>query len=149
MRSVIGPLAVVLAVVLVVGAPSALAAQEVGYKVIVNRTNPATALTRAELSHVFLKKAGAWPGGRPAVPVDLRGDAPARRGFSKSVHGREPQAIRAFWQQQIFSGRAVPPVEKASEADVIAFVRATPGAVGYVAAGTTTPEGVRVLELLP
>jgi len=34
-----------------------------------------------------------------------------RVAFSKSVHGKSVGAVRAFWQQQIFSGRDVPPPE--------------------------------------
>lgn len=46
----------------------------------------------------------------------------------------------AFLQQQIFSGRATPPAELASDAEVIAFVARTPGAIGYVSAGATLPK---------
>ena len=140
------------AALVAVAGPAALRAQAAssaaGYKVIVHASNPATALRRAQLSQLFLKKALTWPNGRPVMPVDLGGHAAARQEFSRAVHGRDPGAIRAYWQQQVFAGRAIPPAEKRSEADVIAFVRSTPGAVGYVAAATATPAGVKALDLV-
>ena len=52
----------------------------------------------------------------------------------------------SFWQQQIFAGKDVPPDTKASDADVIAFVSATPGAIGYVSAGAAVA-GVKVVKV--
>jgi hypothetical protein len=46
------------------------------------------------------------------------------------------QAVRAYWQQLIFSGRGVPPVELESDEAVVAFVLKYPGAVGYVSGAT-------------
>ena len=65
-------------------------------------------------------------------------------------HGRWPYraaAIVAFWQQQIFSGRDVPPAEKASEKDVIAYVKDHEGAVGYVSPDVELPVGVKTLVI--
>ena len=43
-------------------------------------------------------------------------------------------AVANYWQRQIFSGRGTPPPIKESDAEVIAFVAANPGAIGYVSA---------------
>jgi hypothetical protein len=69
-----------------------------------------------------------------------------RAEFSKSVHGKAVGSVVAFWQQQIFAGRDVPPAEKAGDEAVLAFVRANPGAVGYVSPAANTA-GVKVLEV--
>ena len=44
------------------------------------------------------------------------------------------------------SGKEVPPATKASDDDVIAFVKATPGGIGYVSAGASTA-GVKVIDV--
>lgn len=106
-----------------------------GYQVIANSGVSAGSLAKDQVSQIFLKKLGKWPDGKPAVPVDQAKSAAVREAFSKAVLGRGAAAMVAFWQQQIFSGADVPPVEKATEADVIAFVKSTPGAIGYVSAG--------------
>ncbi len=122
-------------------------AQSSAFRVVVHTSNAASALPRAELARIFLKKTSAWPDGRAAQPVDLTETAATRRAFSKSVLERDVSAVRAYWQQQIFSGRGVPPAEKSSEADVLAFVRANPGAVGYVSAGAELGASVKELRV--
>jgi hypothetical protein len=53
--------------------------------------------------------------------------------------------IAEFWRQQIFSGRNVPPVEKASDSEVLEFVRSNPGAIGYVSSSTSPAPDVKVV----
>jgi ABC-type phosphate transport system substrate-binding protein len=87
------------------------------------------------VSNIFLRKTSRWEGGSEIQPVDLPASSPVRERFSESVLGKAISAIQAYWQRQIFSGHGVPPVEKASEEDVLAYVRANTNAIGYVAAG--------------
>ena len=47
-------------------------------------------------------------------------------------------AVESYWQQQIFAGKEVPPAAKPSDEEVLAYVRSTPGAIGYVSAGAST-----------
>lgn len=116
------------------------------FKVIVNDSVPVTSLTKKAVSDLFLKKTTKWEGGSPVFPVDQLESTVVRQGFSKSVHGKAVAAIKSHWNQQIFSGREVPPVEKRSDAEVVSFVRSTPGAIGYVAEGAAT-SGVRVVTV--
>ena len=126
----------------------ALATQQPGYVVIVNEANGVGAMSAADLSKVFFKKLNRWSTGLDAVPVDLPEGAAARDAFNAGVHGKNLGAVRAYWQQQIFSGRGVPPLEKATDEQVVAFVRATPGAVGYVSSGTVLGAGVKRLQVV-
>ena len=131
---------------LIAVATTPLAAQQ-GYVVIVNEANRVATVSAAELSRMFMKKMNRWESGLDVVPVDLPESAAAREAFSAQVHGKAVSAVHAFWQQQIFSGRAVPPAEKASDEQVIAFVRSTPGAVGYVSAGASL-SGVKRVQVV-
>jgi hypothetical protein len=47
--------------------------------------------------------------------------------------------VLAYWQQQIYAGRAVPPPEKRIDA-VVAFVGSHEGAIGYVPDDAGTPD---------
>ncbi len=135
MKRSVAPLAL-LSLLFFVSAAGRAAEQQAGFSVIVHPTNSATALTRDEVSRFFLKKATTWKDGRPVAPVDLGVDSPVRRNFSRATHRRDVPAIRSYWQQQIFSGRAVPPRQMDSEEEVVRFVAAFPGAIGYVSTGT-------------
>jgi ABC-type phosphate transport system substrate-binding protein len=111
-----------------------------GYVVVVNEAGPAS-LSKTEVSRIFLKKSSQL------TPVDQDKDAKVRSSFSKAVLGRPLSAIISYWQQQIFSGGESPPAEKASDAEVLAFVRSNPKAIGYVAAGTDLGAGVRAITV--
>ena len=118
------------------------------FVVIVNAGNPVTAVTRDELTKIFLKKQSAWDNGNPIIPLDLAEETAAREAFTKAVHRRSVAAIKSYWQQQIFSGRDVPPTEESSESDMVAAVRANPNAVGYVSAGAAaSASGVRTISV--
>ena len=119
-----------------------------GYVVIVNEANGSSGIDAEELGRMFLKKTQKWQSGLDVVPVDLPATSPSRKAFTSDVLGRSVSAVQAFWQQQVFSGRAVPPAEKSSEDQVVAFVRATPGAVGYVSTATALAAGVKRLQVV-
>jgi ABC-type phosphate transport system substrate-binding protein len=96
---------------------------------------------------MFLKKMTKWDGGKTIVPVDQEKSSKTRETFSKTYHGRSASAIESFWQQQIFSGKDVPPAVKDKDADVMAFIKANPNAIGYVSAGTTLGEGIKAVTV--
>jgi ABC-type phosphate transport system substrate-binding protein len=127
--------------------PVAPARAAEGYKVIVNPANPAASVSRELLARYFLKKTTTWPSGKGVTPADQSKDAAARQAFSRDVLKKTTAEVSAYWQQQIFSGRAVPPVEKAGDAAVVAFVAGNEGAVGYVSAGAATG-GVKVVQVV-
>jgi len=128
------------------GRPS-LAAEP--FVVIVNAGNPVSAVAGDQLSSLFLKKLTQWSGGLPALPVDLPADSPVRDSFSRQVHHKGTSAVKAYWQQMIFSGREVPPPEKATAREVVSFVSANRGAVGYVPAGTALGADVKTVDVKP
>ncbi len=119
-----------------------------GFVVVVNAQNPVSAATAAQVSAVFLKKDRNLAG-HAVVPVDQTPGSAARQSFTKAVHGRAVTAVQSFWQQQIFSGANTPPPEKEGDAEVLAFVRGNPSAVGYVSAGAALGPGVKALTLNP
>ena len=117
------------------------------YKIVVNATNPVSALSREEASRLFLKKVTMWKNAKPVLIVDQRASSPVRETFTREIHGRQVSSVTSYWQQMIFSGRAVPPAEKSTDAEVAAFIAANPSAIGYVAAGADLPSGVKVVAL--
>ncbi len=133
MRDVLRSSALLLALALLLGATgSSQAVAAEGYKVIVHPSNPATSLSRQQIGSYFLKKTSSWPSGTSVVPVDLDKGSATRSAFSRDVLHKSVAEVSAYWQQQIFSGRAVPPAEVANDAAVVAFVASHEGAIGYV-----------------
>jgi ABC-type phosphate transport system substrate-binding protein len=135
------PLIVALTVLSAALVPAGEAQAQQQFVVVVNAANPTSELSRSDVSNAFLKKTSGL------VAVDLDKGSAVRDAFSRSVHGRPVAAILAHWQQQIFSGRSVPPAERSSDADVLTFVRDNANAIGYVAMGTTVGPGVKAVQV--
>jgi hypothetical protein len=102
---------------------------------------------RKLVSDLFLKVVTKWPKGVAALPVDQSSTSKIRVSFSTEVLGRTPLSIQSYWQQLIFSGREAPPAVKLSDAEVIAFVEANAGAVGYVSDGAILGPRAKAIEV--
>ncbi len=134
-----------LAAICVLAGSQRLEAQE--FQVVVNAANPISEISKSDASKIFQKKSKKFENGQGASPVDLPANSPVREQFSQGVHGRSASAISSYWQQQIFSGRGVPPEEKGSDSAVLDFVRSNPDGIGYVASDAPLGDGVKAVTI--
>lgn len=116
------------------------------FQVVVHAANPAQSVTRKQLAELFLKKVTRWPDGAPVRPVEPPESSLTRAYFLSDVIGKSAFAVKVFWQKRVYAGREVPPVEKPSDEEVLAYVRANHGAIGYVSRDTDVA-GVKVLDV--
>ena len=123
----------------------AAGAARAGVVVVAHPGVPADAVGAGELQDMVLGKTGAWSDGTAVKPAVLSG-GPAAEEFLKTYVKKSPSQFGTFWKKAVFSGTGTPPDEFGSDADLVAFVAATPGAVGFVAEGTDTG-GVKVLAV--
>jgi hypothetical protein len=128
-------LALVLFVALAVGS-AASRAEGPAYRIIVNPNNPITSVDRRFVEDAFLRKIKTWPDGEVLHPIDLTASSPLRQRWSEDVIRRPLAAVRAYWQQRIFSGRELPPPAVDNEGDVIKYVIKHDGGIGYLSAST-------------
>jgi ABC-type phosphate transport system substrate-binding protein len=124
----------VLALVVLGLASSSLAGEDGAFVVIVNPDNPADSVDRDFLRDAYLKKTTEWGGGETIHPIDLTTKFPARDRFTEQVVRKTASQLKTYWNQQIFSGKGVPPPEAETPGDVIEYVLANKGAVGYIPA---------------
>ena len=135
-----------IAVLLALPAPSPGADD---FVVIVHPSVAGANVRRADLAAVFLRTAARWGSGATAVPVDQSGTSPVRNAFSQAVLGMPVAAAVQYWQKQMFAANPLrPPVVKGSDAEVVAFVEKTPGAVGYVGKDAVLPAGVKAIAVI-
>jgi ABC-type phosphate transport system substrate-binding protein len=116
------------------------------YRIVVHPGNPAGTIERRMLEQAFLKKIKTWPSGETIRPVDLEPSSPVRQRFTAEVLRRPIGAVRAYWQQCIFSGRNVPPPELDNDEEVLSYVSKYAGAVGYVS-GHAALSGVKEVSV--
>ena len=136
----------VLAVAILVS-PDISPAAAPAFQVIVNRDNPVTAISRAELSAVFMKRNTRWRHGPEVVPVDLHATSRVRESFSASVHETSVAFVIRYWQRLLFSGRGVPPPVVRRDEEVTEFVAKRRGAIGYVSGNAALPPEVKAIAV--
>jgi ABC-type phosphate transport system substrate-binding protein len=100
--------------------------------VVVNPKSALTTMTADQVSGIFLGKSNTLPSGGTALPTDLPDSAATREIFYTKVTGKSTAQVKAAWSRLVFSGKATPPKELASSADVKKFVAANPDAIGYI-----------------
>ena len=124
-----------------------VAEAESAYRVIVHSQVKGSQIPRAILSSIFLKQAPRWGDGSPVQPVDQSMRSPIRRSFAAEVMQRPLMELQIFWSRRMATGVAPPPV-KQTDQEVVAFVAATPGSIGYVSSGQPLPESVRQIAIV-
>jgi len=115
------------------------------YVVIVNKDN-AYPVDKAFVAKVFTGDAKSWKDGSPITAVDLPEDNPVRASFSNDVLGKTVGNVKAQWAQLIFSGRALPPKQAASDDEVKKLVSANKSAIGYIKASSLDDSVKAVLK---
>jgi hypothetical protein len=137
-----------LVLLLVAGVSAAgLRAADLPFRVVVHASNPVVAVTRGELSAIYMKRTRSWPDRREIVPVEPLSTSRVRERFSRVVHGKSVAFVTRYWQRLIFSGRAIPPRELRSDAAVLAFVRTHADSIGYIDPDTPLGDGVKVIAV--
>jgi ABC-type phosphate transport system substrate-binding protein len=99
---------------------------------IVNPKNPATSLTADQVAQVYLGRSASFPQGGAATPLDHKEGSPQRDEFYAKVADKNPGQVKAYWAKLMFSGKAQPPRELASSAEVKRAVAADASAIGYI-----------------
>lgn len=110
--------------------------------VIVNLKNPATRMFSEQASQFFLGKSDLF------TPVDQADGSPIRAEFYRKVADKDAAQVKAIWSKLIFTGKATPPREYASNADVKKAVAANPKAIGYIDK-SAVDDTVKVILTLP
>jgi ABC-type phosphate transport system substrate-binding protein len=118
-----------------------------GFVVVVNDANPKSSIATADVARLFTKTVKRWDDGRPVEPIDQSFESPIRAQFSRAILGKTAGQVQEFWLRETYSGHEIPPPVRGTDAAVLEFVRANPGAVGYVSAGISLPSGVKVMTV--
>lgn len=100
--------------------------------VIVNPKSSLASMTPQEAAAIFLGKTSTLPTGQTAVPADMPESTAARDMFYSKAAGKSSAQVKATWARLTFSGKATPPKEVPTAADVKKHVAANVDAIGYI-----------------
>jgi hypothetical protein len=125
---------------------SSSTASDSGFIVIVHPNNPVSSVDSDFLRDAFFKKTTHWRHGPAIRPIDLAGNVRVHDEFARDILKKTPAQLRAYWVQRIFSGTEIPPPSADSPANVIAYVIANPGTLGYLPTGVS-PGRAKVVSI--
>jgi len=114
-------------------------------KIIGNISVKADSISTSELKSVFLLQRRTLKDGSAVVPV-LEKSGTTHEAFLRQYLDRGSEEIRTYYQGLVFTGKGSMPKELNSDAEVVAYVTRTKGAIGYVS-GVASTEGVKVLAV--
>ena len=105
-------------------------------------SNPATVVSAADIKDIFTGQK-QFAGSIKLTPVD---NAAAQEAFLANALRMEPGRYNTIWTKKSFREGINPPYVKTGDAEVLEFVRKTPGGVGYVS--TPPPTSVNIVNIL-
>jgi len=116
-----------------------LASQGANAGDIVVISNSETAVSADEIRDIFLGEK-QFAGSIKLVVID---NAALQGGFLSKVMHMDAAKYNGIWTKKSFRDGLTPPAVKSGDAEVIEYIKRTPGAIGYV---STTPAGVKVIQ---
>lgn len=112
--------------------------------VVVHPHSQVNSLDRAQLINIYMGRYRQLPTGEAALPVDLTG---LKQRFYRALVNKDLAEINSYWARLVFSGQVSPPLQLASPAEVLDYVRRNPGALGFVDE-TDVPQDLRIVARL-
>jgi TonB family protein len=114
-------------------------------KVIANSSVKADTISEAELKRVFLEERISLPDGTHVEPVLMKEGA-VEKAFLQKYLGVTEDDLQIYYRTLLFTGRGSIPKILESDAEVVAYVARTRGAIGYVSASASAV-GVKTLAI--
>ena len=116
-----------------------------GVKIIANNSVSASSISADELKSVFLEEKSSLSDGSHVEPVIEKG-GPAHEAFLKQYLDKNDAALQTYYRSLVFTGKGSMPKAVGSDAEVMAYVAKTKGAIGYVSADAAA-DGVKTLDV--
>jgi len=113
-------------------------------KVIANPSVKVESLSARELKSLYLGEKSSINGTHVEPVIERRG--PAHEAFLRDYLGQTDDELQKYYEALVFTGRGSMPKTVSSDAEVVAYVAKTRGAIGYVGTGASV-EGVRTLAI--
>lgn len=110
--------------------------------IVVNPQNPATRMFPSQAAQFFLGGSVLF------TPVEQAESSAIRAEFYKKVLEKEPAQVQAIWSKLTFTGKAKPPREYKSSAEVKKAIAESQNAIGYIEK-SAVDDTVKVIATIP
>src|SRR5208282_1544783 len=115
-------------------------------KIVANLSVRTDSISSSELRSIFMADRNSLRDGSYVEPVFERAGA-VHTTFLRDVLRESSESLQSHYGALVFTGKARMPRSFNSDAEVLAYVASTRGAIGYVSASAGT-EGVKVLAVV-
>ena len=111
---------------------------------VVHPDTAVSTLSREDIKNILLGNKTKWDAGGN-IKLAVLSTGAAHEAVMQNYAARSADQFEKYWKKLVFTGKGAAPDSFSSEADLLAFVAKTPGAFGYVTAGSA-PAGVKVIQ---
>ncbi|MBN2280176.1 MAG: hypothetical protein JXQ65_06325 [Candidatus Marinimicrobia bacterium] len=117
-----------------------------GEIMVANTVNPE--MSAADVEKIFLGKTKKWSDGTNVIITTLKGGA-VHEAFLTTFVKKQPMQFDNYWKQLVFTGQGKMPNSFATEEEMLTFISANKGAVGYVsdARAGSLPGNVKAITI--
>jgi ABC-type phosphate transport system substrate-binding protein len=115
--------------------------------IIAHPSVPVDTITQDEALDVYTGEIRRWKNGELIVVIDLTEQGIVRDEFYKFL-GLKSSRVKSIWVKNFLTGEGTPPLTAQTDAQVLAKVVETPGAIGYIRSDLANDK-VKVLAVIP
>ena len=115
-------------------------AEDAGAVIIANNTIPAISISKTDIQNIFLGKKTKLEGTPVTCVILQSGDVHEQ--FLKAFLSRTPDQYTKYWKKMVFTGKGKSPKAFETEEEMLAYVEATEGGIGYVSTSTAVQKAV-------
>jgi len=118
-----------------------------GLAIVVDRSNPASNITMAELREIFIGDRRWWAHDRRIKLAGLQHGTAERETILKKIYKMDDRELGRYFFFEIYRGAPInPPIALQTPSQVRRFVASNPGAIGYLRA-SDVDNSVKVLRI--
>jgi len=99
--------------------------------VVVAKNSPLETLDDTYIANIFLSRTNRYPNGDKAIPIELT-NLTLRNNFYRSIAGKSPNQLSAYWTTLVFTGRGHPPKSYSDIKQLISRLESQAGAIAYI-----------------
>lgn len=103
--------------------------------VVAGAGSAVSALSKAQVSDLYLGRSTSLPTGGMAQLIDLPESSPLRDAFYNKVTGKSAAQAKSTWAKLSFTGKGVPPKESSGNDEVKRLVADNKNMLGYIDKG--------------
>ncbi|WP_158973020.1 hypothetical protein [Paraglaciecola sp. L3A3] len=100
--------------------------------VVVNKQNPIDSLSKTQIIDIFMGRYKTFPNGSSAYPLDRISGSSEKQQFYQELVNKSEAKINTYWSRLLFSGRASPPSSFKTNDEMLAELKGSQQAIGYV-----------------